>query len=701
MNVLIADDNKLNRKLLSAMLEAEGDHSLEAADGQEALDILEREPVDAIISDVLMSRMDGYRFCYEVRSSERFHQLPFIIYTNAYTAPADEKVALELGADALLKKSAPAAEIAGLLRQLTMPGRAGRRQRIQPEQAVGLMKAHNQQVVAKLAERNAELLAQTAALRASENHLRAIIEAEPECVKVVGPDGRLLELNPAGLKILEADSLAQAQQRPFLEYAAPEFRPALADLHQRVLQGEQGTLEFEIIGLHGTLRRVEAHAVPLRDAAGEIQAILAVTHDITELKRSEGQLRRVKEKLEQTNKDLRRKNQEIQNFYHTLSHELKTPLTSAREFVAIVMDGLAGPLTETQSEYLGIAKESCNQMRVCLNDLLDATRLETGKFAIRLRPASLAGLVQNVVTMMTPVATAKEISLRQEIQSGLPEVPIDAGRITQVISNLVNNALKFTSQGGRITVKLSATTTPSECLMISVRDTGRGIEPDQIELIFDRLYQVKLGDAATGRGLGLGLYLCRELVALHGGTIWAESEPGKGSTFSFVIPKAQRVIGLDLLIIDDDPALGELLRGLLEYDDLKVRVAKGGTEALDMMRQQVPDVVLLDLAMPGMDGPETFKEIRRDWGAIPVIVYTGYPDSDLMNRALESSPFTLLSKPCSLAQLAETVRRVKSQHDTSSFKRDRTGSLPNPEQRAEPPVWRGGGVDLTDHLIET
>src|SRR6266852_5127364 len=397
MNVLIADDNKLNRKLLSAILEAEGHRALATADGLEALDILECEPVDAIISDVLMSRMDGYRFCYEVRSSERFHQLPFIIYTNAYTSQADEKVALELGADAFLRKSAPAGEITGLLRELTMPGRAGRRQRILPHQAVDLMKVQNQQVVAKLAERNAALLAQTAALRASENHLRAIIDAEPE------------------------------------------FRPALADLHKRVLQGEQGTLEFEIIGLHGTLRRVETHAVPLRDATGEIQAILSITHDITELKRSEGQLRRVKEKLEQTNKDVRRKNQEIQNFYHTLSHELKTPLTSAREFVSIVMDGLAGPLTETQNEYLGIAKDSCNQMRVCLNDLLDATRLETGKFAIRLKPASLAGLIHNVVNMMTPVATAKEISLRQEIQSGLPEVPIDAGRIMQVISNLVNN----------------------------------------------------------------------------------------------------------------------------------------------------------------------------------------------------------------------------------------------------------------------
>src|SRR6266436_3313402 len=132
-------------------------------------------------------------------------------------------------------------------------------------------------------------------------------------------------------------------------------------------------------------------------------------------RQAEEQVQRIQTELQQTNRDLLRKNEEIQNFYHTLSHELKTPLTSAREFISIVMDGLAGPLNETQLEYLGIAKDSCNQLRVCINDMLDATRLETGKLVLELKPVSISSLVQRVVASMGRMAADKEIVLRHEV----------------------------------------------------------------------------------------------------------------------------------------------------------------------------------------------------------------------------------------------------------------------------------------------
>src|SRR5206468_5098793 len=132
--------------------------------------------------------------------------------------------------------------------------------------------------------------------------------------------------------------------------------------------------------------------------------------DITSRKHAEAARRESETKLERVNRDLLVKNREIQNFYHTLSHELKTPLTSAREFISIVLDGLAGPLNQTQSEYLGIAKESCDQLRARVNDLLDATRLETGKLTLELKPASLANLVQRAVATMAPMVTVKGIA---------------------------------------------------------------------------------------------------------------------------------------------------------------------------------------------------------------------------------------------------------------------------------------------------
>ena len=190
-------------------------------------------------------------------------------------------------------------------------------------------------------------------------------------------------------------------------------------------------------------------------------------------------MRRIQAQLERSNSDLRRKNEEVQNFYHTLSHELKTPLTSAREFVSIVMDGLAGDLNSTQREYLGISLESCNQLRICINDLLDATRLETGKLSIDLKPVLLEGSIQRVVTALRPAAEGKKIELTCEIEPGLPRISIDENRIVQVVTNLLNNALKFTESGG--------------CIEVSAARSRE--QPDRLEVARDLLEDGALGVA--------------------------------------------------------------------------------------------------------------------------------------------------------------------------------------------------------------
>ncbi|MES2468282.1 MAG: response regulator [Verrucomicrobiota bacterium] len=353
-------------------------------------------------------------------------------------------------------------------------------------------------------------------------------------------------------------------------------------------------------------------------------------------------------------------NTEIRNFYHTLSHELKTPLTSAREFVSIVMDGLAGPVNETQCEYLGIAKESCDQMRLYINDLLDVTRLETGKMNIEFQTLPLAALVERVVEMLGPAVAAKGLSLSCECQPGLPAVPIDKQRILQVLTNLTTNAIKFTPAGGHIHLGLSKAPADPKYLLVTVRDTGRGIPADQLGVIFDRAYQVhhNAGSIESRNGLGLGLYICHELVTLHGGKILVESEIGKGSTFSILVPQQAMTRGSHVLIVDDDSAIREMFRLVLETQNFEVTTAGGGTEALQLMSQRAPDLVVLDLVMTGLDGPAILKEIRLNWGLLPVIVCTGYPDSDLMRQAMEFSPFTLLVKSCPPAKFVETVQRM-------------------------------------------
>ena len=421
--------------------------------------------------------------------------------------------------------------------------------------------------------------------------------------------------------------------------------------------------EFETkTGRHGYEQILKT---PFHDGEGRMLGVQGISWDVTERRQAEEEMRRIQSQIERTNLDLRRKNEEVQNFYHTLSHELKTPLTSAREFISIVMDGLAGGLNPTQREYLGIAKESCNQLRVCINDLLDATRLETGKLSIELKPASLGVAVQRVVTALTPAAAGKGIDLSCEIEPDLPKVGIDESRITQVVTNLLNNALKFTETGGRIEVVVAASA-EDDFLEVSVSDTGRGIPREQMDRIFDRLYQIKSGDATTEQGVGLGLYICRELVRLHGGDIRVESAVGVGSTFTFTVPRQPSSQRANLLLVDDDPAMRDILRRVLEQAEFDVATAEDGREALEQIERHVPDVVLMDLEMPGMDGPTTLQEIRKQWGSLPVILHTGHVDGPLLSKALEWSPFTVLAKPCPMDQLVETVRVLEQRRSAPS-----------------------------------
>ncbi len=193
-------------------------------------------------------------------------------------------------------------------------------------------------------------------------------------------------------------------------------------------------------------------------------------------------------------------------------------------------------LNDTQGEYLNIAKESCDQITLGLNDLLDVARLDTGKLHVEPCPLAIGPIVQRVVTSMTPMAEETQIRLRHHIRSGLSEVMLDTRRIIQVLTNLLRNALKFTAAGGEVAVDVTAAPPGYDGVLVAVRDTGRGIAPEQCRYIFDRLYQARSEASAFEGGLGLGLYICREIIELHRGEIWVESIPGKGSAFFFTLP---------------------------------------------------------------------------------------------------------------------------------------------------------------------
>jgi signal transduction histidine kinase len=223
-------------------------------------------------------------------------------------------------------------------------------------------------------------------------------------------------------------------------------------------------------------------------------------------------------------------------FLSHVSHELRTPLTCIHQYVTLILDGLAGPVGPDQSDHLKTVLKSVNQLHAMIRDLLEATRAESGKMQVEPRCVSLRELVQQAVTMLRPTADGKKIGLEIGLDQRLPLVHADPSRVLEVLINLLDNAIKFTSPDGSVLVKACMVEADPDYVYISVSDSGRGISPEAKALIFERLYQDPHAVDNNRSGLGLGLFICREIVRLHQGRIWVASEPGQGSTFTFTLP---------------------------------------------------------------------------------------------------------------------------------------------------------------------
>ena len=223
-------------------------------------------------------------------------------------------------------------------------------------------------------------------------------------------------------------------------------------------------------------------------------------------------------------------------FLSHVSHELRSPLTSIHQFVTLLLDGLVGDLSPEQRECMEIALRNADQLGSMIGELLEATRVETGKLTVDFQCISMPEVIVETLRAFRATAAAKGVVLSGGVPKDLPPAYADPDRVRQILTNLIDNAIKFTAENGRITVRAQVFDQEPEFLSIAVADTGCGIPPENIERIFDRLFQKKSDTNGGHDGLGLGLYICKELVSHHGGRIWAESTPGHGSTFFFTLP---------------------------------------------------------------------------------------------------------------------------------------------------------------------
>lgn len=343
----------------------------------------------------------------------------------------------------------------------------------------------------------------------------AIVREIDDGVVVVDSDLKITTINPVAAAILDVDA-ARAEGRHFLESVKSE------DLFIRLkaaVESEAAPASAE----HGNLLTVkrdgrEAHylysVTTITDGEGGLQGVVLLLRDITRLK----ELDRLKS-----------------DFISTASHELRTPLTTIEMSVGLLMEKALEKLDARERELLLAAHEELARLKAIISDLLDLSRIESGKVSMSLERVSAAELIRKTLHVMERQAQEKSIELGSDSPGDMPCVNADANKITWVITNLVSNALRYTSPGGRIAVSAARA---GEQVHICVRDNGAGIPHEYQSRIFDKFVRVESGGQPAGTGLGLAI--CREIVRAHGGTIWVESVPGRGSAFTFSLPVADQ-----------------------------------------------------------------------------------------------------------------------------------------------------------------
>lgn len=406
---------------------------------------------------------------------------------------------------------------------------------------------------------------------------------------------------------------------------------------------------------------VEERAAAIHDDDGAIVGAVVIIRDVTQRHRLEQELREQAAALAQAD---RRKTE----FISMLSHELRNPLAPISNALEILRRGIDD--APRLRPAVAMMERQVTQMVRLVEDLIDISRISRGKIDLRMAPVDLSSVLQLAVESVRPLLDSNEHDLTVTLTERPVIIEADPVRLAQIVGNLLSNAAKFTQPHGSIQLK---TAIENGAVAISVSDTGIGISPQHLPHVFDLYMQVDSSLGRSGSGIGLGLALVKDLVDLHGGTITASSEGvGKGTTFVVRLPLSSRVAlacarevpvasaplqSCRVLVADDNRDALESLVSLLESDGHQVRAASDGNDALRLASEFHPDVVLLDLGMPHVDGFQAAREIRKaSWGStVGMIALTGFGQDEDRRRALRAGFDIHLVKPATLSQIRDAI----------------------------------------------
>ncbi len=360
-------------------------------------------------------------------------------------------------------------------------------------------------------------------------------------------------------------------------------------------------------------------------------------------------------------------------FISTVAHEFRIPLTSIKGYVDLILEGEAGELNEVQEEFLSIVRKNNERLVNLINDFLDISRIESGRVEFKIKEHHIDKIVSDVIKTFGELIERKEMKVKLNIPSELPQAMVDHERITQVLNNLVSNAIKYSLPGGKIEISVTA---DGNFETISVADTGAGISLEDCENLFKKFYRVDSSLTQEIGGSGLGLSICKTIVEMHGGKIWVESEAGKGSTFSFTVPVAKKEKkkkpqlvkqGMRVLVVDDEPDIANLIQIYLEKEGYFVIKAYDGEEALKLARKEKPDLITLDIMMEGMDGFEVLRRLKADTNtaSIPVVVLSAVLDEE---KGYRLGAADYLAKSIDQDKLTYTINRLLKQTEDTTKK---------------------------------
>ena len=673
VSVLLVDDHPENLVALEAILGSLDQHLVKAHSGEEALRCLLNQDFAVILLDVQMPGMDGFETATLIRNRPRSQGTPIIFLTAFSTSDTLRFKGYSLGAVDYLFKPVES-EI--LISKVSV--------------FVDLFKktAEVKRQASQLAEINTEL-------RESEERFRSLSACSPVGIFLTDIEGRCTYTNPRFQTICGL-TFEESLGGGWLRSVYPADREQiLGDWSSWTLANCEYSREFRVETPEGIVRQVHMRASPMRSAQGELLGHVGTIEDITERKQAEEA--RAQIIFEQAaRQEAEAANRMKDEFLATLSHELRTPLNSVLGWAGLLRTRKFDEATVARA--LETIERNAKSQAQLIEDILDVSRIIRGKLSINLRPIKLVPVIESAIESVRPAAEAKTLELTFVFDQSIELVSGDPVRLQQIVWNLLTNAIKFTPEGGKIEVRALGAGSHVE---IRVIDTGIGIKQDFLPHVFDRFRQADGTTTRTHGGLGLGLAIVRHLVQLHGGTVQVVSEgEGLGSTFTVSLPLQDRakelsnraeleqnfreqaglqrknapcilgtsvevsntLSGLRVLVVDDEADVRELLTTVIEESGAKVIAVESTGEALKVIEQSQPDVLISDIGMPLEDGYTLIRKVRaieaERGGLLPAVALTAHVREVDSQQAIESGFQMHLSKPVDPTELVVAVANL-------------------------------------------